>query len=106
MPNADDARQRLIELLEAEIQLSRQAISAQGVALASLEATLHRFDTTVTTLTELLKDNLVQVAEVSEVVGDHKSRLDLIEERLTTLESIHVSELQNARSHDDSAQTG
>jgi hypothetical protein len=74
-----DARERITQLMEAELRLTREAISQQGHVLASINNTLIRFDITLAALGDFLHANTSQLAKIAERVADLEARVDALE---------------------------
>lgn len=80
-PLSADARQRLTQLAEAELRLTREAISQQGQVLANINNTLLRFDATMSALADFLHANTSQLAKVEERVTGLEARIEALEKR-------------------------
>lgn len=74
-----DARQRIAQLMEAELRLTREAISQQGHVLASINNTLIRFDSTLSALGDFLHANTSQLAKVEDRLTNLEARIEALE---------------------------
>ena len=76
---SEDAHKRLTQLAEAELRLTREAISQQGQVLANINNTLLRFDATMCALADFLHANTSQLAKMEERVTDLEARVGALE---------------------------